>query len=804
MDSIYKKKYLKYKKKYETQKKQLMKGGVQCTYRAVDDITKTETYLTGQTKKLSVVNFPIGNMLQFIDRIISIGDNTKKVTAVNIKNTTGKQINNRLTQLINSFLLVKMDVLNEYLNMVSYVYKDFDRIYSHKKYVNIDNPECNSSNKYNGFGQNISTDIDTGFQSYFIFKGGNVIKYWTLSSYIHKRHKLYVHNIEDLLKYKLGENVFDESSDYDFQMYIQDNANNYTMDVYQKLLKHLVHRMILLREILINQLFKLDEYDKNENIDAIEGYINGDKYLIDLLNKPRSSTAAAEESNKIYVAKKSTSFILTKYNPDVNDMFTSFDMEEDKPLNMSFNNTITTTTNDDFDLFRLKLQFSYDGASNNKSAEFYDMTILRPNDTNTSRKDFCNNVNKYSTIVTLDYLKSNIQLRLYSVYYILKDLLKILFSSNMPRNSIFIWSDSKYEKRILRLGYINSLHLNKQYNHVCGLINKQGHHSTGTISLKSIGEYTVTSNPADTNLSKLSLLSIKFLNDYILQFMLIYFCVNFIKRINNGNTSANTFTLELYAELKSFVSTILHNHNIPDAVHEKIYGSIYPIFDKYASNDTLTVDLTEVKKYIDDGKFFHFLLSVNLIYVNKIFVQDDLVWCRQNYGVDADINVFKGECRKYFESFVDYSMGGLDSLTDLMPLFVPNSPSPSYGGSVDVENIENNESLERLKRNLNLQTTYNHNQTQRKMEHQNSNIGHQMKFNDFMKDITEYSNIGKKHQLFVKDTGREYTEQHGEDETDFVKSKTVPKEVNFSVMSSDEKFDLITKEQRDKISKILS
>ncbi len=54
-----------------------------------------------------------------------------------------------------------------------------------KQYLNTNISDCNPD--YNLALNYVSTDTNTGLKSYFVFKGGNVIKYWTLDKYIKKK-----------------------------------------------------------------------------------------------------------------------------------------------------------------------------------------------------------------------------------------------------------------------------------------------------------------------------------------------------------------------------------------------------------------------------------------------------------------------------------------------------------------------------------------------------------------------------------------------------------------------------------------
>jgi hypothetical protein len=76
-----------------------------------------------------------------------------------------------------------------------------------------------------------------------------------------------------------------------------------------------------------------------------------------------------------------------------------------------------------------------------------------------NRENFCEHVLDYTQIIRSRYLDVNQQvkylyMRAYNLKYTLKDLMGILFVTNQPRNTIFLWADKKYDKRVIRLGLL--------------------------------------------------------------------------------------------------------------------------------------------------------------------------------------------------------------------------------------------------------------------------------------------------------------------------------------------------------------
>jgi hypothetical protein len=716
-------------------------------------------------------------------------------------------------------------------------------------YLNIIEPECNDHNVYNMFGNKLSTPVNTGFKSYIVFKGGNVIKYWTLSAYMQKRHGVDVQNIEDLLKYKVGENSFDEYSDYDFQLYVCASASIYDMAAYKILLKHITHKIASLRNIITKKIITLPFKT------LVKEYINGDdlaklitaeeQRVIEQKAKlgvaesgpaesgPAESGPAAEKH--LSIATKSKSFILTKYSPKDVPILTLLDMDEDESINLSFNNTIITTKNIDFDLFRLKLNFNYKDMPNFGS-EFFDMTILRPNPNDDSRESFCANIDSYSTQISIsDSSGEIIKLRLYSIFYIFEDLLNILFTTNMPRNSIFLWSDKKYEKRIIRLGYIGSLYLDEQLNHIIGLIQRINTTTNNNMNMSIIGQYAANIHSTDAFLLELSSICIKFITDYILNFVLISFCMDFIKKINESYTNVNTFIELLYADLKLYINTFLRQHNIPDSVSGNIYAQIIEIFTIYTNEHD--VNIQTVRKYIDDGKLFHFLLAVNIIYVNRIFILEDEAWCKINYNNEpVDITIFKQKCFDYFKYFFDYSMGGLDSLTDIFNLLQPstilsggkNEPDNAlehpYNLNISTYNLPNmqaqeqpqslkaQEQMQSLKAQEQMQSLKAQEQTQALKAHAQTQLfAHTQtpsddaiaKFNLFTKKMTDYAEIGKSHKLYENDTTRQYNMTYGNNPINRVDRVVSPKNISANVLNNEKLFNMIVKKQQNAIDVML-
>jgi hypothetical protein len=131
----------------------------------------------------------INNIEEFIE-IVKFNRSIKKVQIKFIDDILTSHINNLFLitdNLLNTFLRY---VLNTFLRYVDTLFNDFDsshfglnevdskitihpEIYNREKIYNID------TNRFVHLS-NDSNDI----KGYFVFKGGNVIKYWTLKKYI--------------------------------------------------------------------------------------------------------------------------------------------------------------------------------------------------------------------------------------------------------------------------------------------------------------------------------------------------------------------------------------------------------------------------------------------------------------------------------------------------------------------------------------------------------------------------------------------------------------------------------------------
>lgn len=655
----------------------------------VDEIFKAENedYLN-KLKPMPDLNLrTIKNMNQFIDIMKRISKNEKKqvkFTSVGNKD----KINNFLTTHLNDLFIAKRLLLQEFLYSITELFKDFDStefqertLHEHEPIVINDIVDKNEytieKNKFKNITNNNITNNNTT-KGYFVFKGGNVIKYWTLKKYLEKLTKIHNDSIIDILNEKINvtdSDVFNSTSDYDFQYYISAGEEEYNL-IYNNLIDHILRRIILLRTeltIMFNDK-TVDSFDEKEE-DITNGVFDEEKkkiYIEDLFNeyyikgfgKIKRNSVNNNDEVIIQKSNKVSSIIVTKIMEKITDenrgtikidedgrksySFLLALNEENANMNISFNNSIRTLVVD-FDLFRIKLKYDIenDYIYDSFASELFDLTVLRPCDKD--RINFCNNINKNTNIVNRD---DNSPMRVYSIIYLLKDLLTLLFISNNPHDTIFIWKDIKYEKRIIRLGFLYASYLDELKN---------------IVGIKKIEDIIKEANIVIKNNAYIYLLNF-FVGMFILHF--IYYFKKKVHLFKAEKKSARIYTYtslirRVYFELKYFMGKL----NFDSILIEEIIKHIDKIVNDYNNNDLGTLSTASHRDLVETYVFLDFMLATYLLYVKAIFIDKDAAWCTENFDKIPYPNIimeFEVDALKFMELFGKYFIIGLQAQTNII------------------------------------------------------------------------------------------------------------------------------------------
>ncbi len=651
----------------------------------------------------------LNNINDFITKIQNIS-NQRKVQ-INFTDIDKKSIDDIFTKLINEYMLITPTLLNSYLNNVINLFKDFDssnlNISPQNNNIIINqsvltpnyNIDLNRFVPHNRFVQHNNT-----MKGYFVFKGGNVIKIWTLKKYMEKLYGISSNNIEDLLKVKISNqydsNILNSYSDYDFQYYVTDDNNEFDDTTYKLLLEHIIYRLTLLRTNLITEFQKYNNLiqflTKYELHCGIQKYFENNGNIIH--NRTINNITFMQ---RIRQSNNVTSTILTNYNPpcirpgdpDCNDhpSNTLYKLSEQSSMNISFNNTIITSTGTDFDLFRIKLKFNVNNRykKDKFSSELFDLSVLRPNDT--SRVHFCDHINDNTNIITFrDHMNQRLSLRIYSIIYTLKDLLLILFSTNQPYNTIFLWSDKKYDKRIVRLGFLYANYLDElkhKINIVQNGIPILISNLTSIDIINHVNNLFVQSLPVNNNNSY------KYLLNYFIGHFIILIRDDFEFNKNNfeirdRNMTFNNLINSCIIRLINYMKLLRCNKLLINYI---INNEINIIIRNYVYQPLNTINIANFRNQITNIDFYKFMLSTYLLYIKSIFVDIDIPWCTDNYynrqnNPDIDISDFKVNSYNFIKLFVKYYIIGLQCQSNILQIMIPLNVIIYYQSLLNISN----------------------------------------------------------------------------------------------------------------------
>jgi hypothetical protein len=557
----------------------------------------------------NIVNISI---IEFISKLKQCNDSEK--TIVPFITPPNKRIKDHYTSVINKYICKNPQRINEYLKCVMQVFGNYDS--------SILTPQLLNNNVHNFIPKQFSIveSYEEDIKGYFVFKGGNTIKYWTLKNYTNAVSRILKTDIGDLLSSSVhyDDAVTNSYSDFDFSLYISNFPDKQTSFYKMLLLKIYEHSYILKNQLTqyfdINGVGELLQNLNNTDINcdiftyfANNGY---DKQIV--VNSPTNTITNT-------VANKGELIIMRNINNI--DIF-KLKSANNKYINFSFNNTVKFTNvkkeTIDFDLARLKVNFNCESNSKQEvfSGELFDLSIPKQEDS--TRQHFCDNIKKNTNIIDYIYDGQVIYMRLYSISYLLKDLIGVLFIAS----SIFPWLDKKYEKRVDRLGLLYAQYAENLYKT-----------SDKTAPLFLLSIYKLYS----------------------------YFCISY----KQNNLSINTILLFI----REFIDLMdLNGYKTTDEMLESFLDARAILNDP---NADINVILKKVTKNLDKGYYLGFMYVYLIIIIKKVYIDEDIIWCKNNLPVDFsfDIHVFKQELFKFSSRFIISLTSGILNLTQLPNYF---------------------------------------------------------------------------------------------------------------------------------------
>lgn len=390
---------------------------------------------------MSITVKTLTNETAFIKTIKDKSNNTKKLSL--LKDSPKKIINDEFTKKLNTFFSTEPNMVNKFLSCV-----------------------------YDCF-----SNIEKVAPVLFVFKGGNVIKLWAVKKQL-EQFGIFTNSIQDILQEKVTffeKDTINGYSDFDFSLYVNydkfdENLYNtlveinnpiYTANynetnkhelIYKELLSYITCQMFKLRQKLENLVINNTNKEFNNNLSTLLDEIDLHNKILDYLHIDinfKLNFSALKSIKDLIITKEPTILL--------NDTIVLYELNRNNSMNISFNNTIKIKNNNniitDFDLLRIKLPIIVNNNQTFKS-EIFDLSVLRKDDDNSNK---FNTIKGYITKLTFNNNDKLQNISVYNNYYVLQDLLNILFL----QQSIFPWKDKKYEKRAIRLGVIFATYLDE-------------------------------------------------------------------------------------------------------------------------------------------------------------------------------------------------------------------------------------------------------------------------------------------------------------------------------------------------------
>lgn len=605
-----------------------------------------------------------------INKFIERHDCDKQITP-NFSDPPKRQVNDGFTDIISKYMTETPNIINNMFFIVNSIFGDYD-ISNLKPKLNIagvplpnlvNNPNVKlnipniveglpitNTNNYK-ISDNKFNDEHGTYKGYFVFKGGNAIKYWTQKKYMIIQHIVDGGTIESTISQSINDTLTDGFkfgfSDFDFSYYTN---NEFTDNEYKKLIKHTLIRMYKLRDHLERQIMfdgVKQLFDDGKLHAGIQLYFNDKDNGHDVINKrPITFHQQIEKPHII------NDYFVTKH--DDHNNITLYKTPSNNFMHISANNSIITVYKNDFDLYRIKMDF--DVTNNVKkdifAGEVFDLTIMRPSDIH--KNDFCNNIEENTKIITNIFGSSKenlVNVRVYTIYYVLLDLFGLLFIRNKYK-TIFSWIDKKYNKRVQRLGvlYANYLDELKTTDH------EGSNYKFGFFSLLFLMFFNHNFNIRKNELFKSNLDQANAIYDDIINqsFVMI------------GDICEHKSDLPYPDREVNKIKNIIREPIVPhDTVHY-LYGKL----SEFPGNPEHKENL------------FSAIIKISTTYIKKVFIERDINWCTINYGnrIDPtddqyydirkfhpiDIHDFSIKISEFLNTFIKYTFIGINMQTNIL------------------------------------------------------------------------------------------------------------------------------------------
>lgn len=550
---------------------------------------------------------PLNGYKALIDAFFVNSNNIKHVN-INFSDAPKRNVNDMFTNIISEYMSTTTNIINNFFFLVNKFFGDYDVINLNPYSAQIQNrsnitndtklmiPNVADTINMDNYNINANKIMNNGtYQGFFVFKGGNAFKYWTQKKYL-EMHNFVDNTIENVLSENIQDTLTNNFmlgfSDFDFCYYTN---GGFTKNDYRKLIIHSLIRLYRLRyhlekQIMYNGVSQL--FNNNKLHCAIQEYFNN--YGKTTHNEIVTFHQQISKPHIVYDC-------YITYNNHLNNI-QIYKVPTNNFMHVSANNTILTTYNDDFDLYRIKMDFHVTNNIKEEifAGEIFDLTILRPDDIH--KNIFCNNITRNTRIITNEFGHTKIDVRIYSMYYVLSDLIRLLFIRNNFK-TIFPWIDKKYNKRIQRLGILYAGYLDE------------------------LRIFNPISNEYMFGLA--SILFLTFLNYRLNELKNNFFTrdinlarTNYETIINISIMDTTKFIMKNLASRIEFSGLIGKLDEIRNIINE-------PISPINITNDfeVLLNDNVNYQKNI-----FITIIRLTIIYIKKIFYENDIKWCTINYG----------------------------------------------------------------------------------------------------------------------------------------------------------------------------
>jgi len=548
--------------------------------------------------QVSVLQKPINNNI-FIDENKYVRDNV-------------------VTPAISNLLFNKLSNITDYLYEV---YKKFNT-YNGSFYIpDIFDPSTNTY-RLADFSSNPPSTPSQLFRGYFIFKGGNAIKYNITDKYFSKfnfmQDALREYHMDQFRK-DLCPLLNDNPSDFDFSYYVYpikqpcddeqqcviDDDNKFQPQHYKNLCENTAYRLLLLRDAI--QKLNIIDYDtlnqyivsKYENVKPIN------KYITDKL--PDSMIDDAITTNIINDITNLIIYVDTTTNKIQEDKLN----ENNKQMNVSFNASIHT---DKFNFDLLRIMYNIKICSESFKGEIFDLSFYKYDDRFNVNKDFIKNSHKFVEKLTIKHHDPKIEsfvLYTYNSTYFLYDILFTLIS----KPNIFLWNDSKWEKRIPRLCFLLIAYI----EYISDNTEKVGK----LYLLKFLLELDLKQQTFDDCIRNAK-------NLYI---------ANYQKLLSKYKIDIN----DIFNYYDKYIATLSQNS---DATQQTIFNSINFLHD--------TDNFIPVES----------IINLILLYIKKIYYEKNVIWCNFQYKPSENntIDFYLEKLNTFLKLFFDNILNAIECI----------------------------------------------------------------------------------------------------------------------------------------------